>query len=257
MSLGAWETYGGSHGRDVAEACITAAFDLGVIHFDFANNYGHPPGNAEAICGEIVRQLPRDEIAVSTKAGYLSDTVRSVGADRGSTSSPVATSRCAGWASTTSTSSTTTAPIRPRRSPSRSAHSKTLVDHGKALYVGVSSYTGEQFDEAVTVAAGLGLPITIHQPYYNLLGRTIEEDLLPRVEQAGTGVIAFCPLASGLLTDKHLDGEVTPGLRETMWPGRWVAAHDVDSRRTILQGLDGVARARGQSLAQMAIAWIC
>src|SRR5205085_7413925 len=129
---------------------------------------------------------------------------------------------------------------------------------GKALYAGVSSYTGAQYADSVRVVERHDwAPITIHQPYYNLLGRTIEWDLLPQTQRFGTGVIAFCPLASGLLTDKYLSGEVDPNSRAaTIWPREWVKSHNVEERRRILSGLNEIARARGQTLAQMAIAWI-
>ena len=134
----------------------------------------------------------------------------------------------------------------------------TLVKHGKALYAGVSSYLGAQFSDSVrTVQRHDWAPITIHQPYYNLLARKIEWDLLPQTERFGTGVIAFAPLASGLLTDKFLDGEVSPTSRAaTIWPRQWVKSHGVEERRRILSGLNDIARQRGQSLAQMAIAWV-
>jgi L-glyceraldehyde 3-phosphate reductase len=256
VALGAWETYGGSQTSDVADACIRTAFDLGINHFDLANNYGHPPGNAETVCGAILRRLPRDEILISTKAGYpMWDGPTGLGGSRkhllascdrslarlGLDYVDVFYHHCPD-------------PDTPVEETIEAL--KSIVDAGKALYVGLSSYTGAQFDAAIAAADRAGIRITIHQPYYNLLGRAIESDLLPRVDGAGTGVIAFCPLASGLLTDKHLDGQVTPGSREAIWPGRWVRAREVDERRRILRGLDAIAGRRGQSLAQMAIAWI-
>jgi len=96
----------------------------------------------------------------------------------------------------------------------------------------------------------------MHQPYYNLLGRRIEKDLLPHTREQGSGVIAFCPLASGLLTDKYLDGDIPAGARGTLWPGAWVRGHSQEQRARILSGLNNIARARDQSLAQMALAWI-
>lgn len=132
----------------------------------------------------------------------------------------------------------------------------TLVAQGKALYVGVSSYSGAQYQAAVTAAKTWNLPITIHQPYYNLLGRRVEKDLLPHVREQGSGVIAFCPMASGLLTDKYLDGDIPDGARGTLWPGAWVRGHTKEQRAHILGGLNAVALERGQSLAQMALSWI-
>jgi len=134
----------------------------------------------------------------------------------------------------------------------------TIVKHGKALYAGVSSYTGAQFADSVrAVQQHDWAPITIHQPYYNLLHRTIEWDLLAQTERFGAGVIAFAPLASGLLTDKFLSGEIPSTSRAaTIWPRRWVQSHSVEDRRRILTGLNEIARQRGQTLAQLAIAWV-
>jgi L-glyceraldehyde 3-phosphate reductase len=135
---------------------------------------------------------------------------------------------------------------------------ETIVRQGKALYAGVSSYTGPQFADSVKVMERHDWPpITIHQPYYNLLHREIEWDLLPQTQRFGTGVIAFAPLASGLLTDKFLSGEVPSSSRAaTIWPKDWVASHTVEQRRRILTGLNDIAKARGQTLAQMAVAWV-
>jgi L-glyceraldehyde 3-phosphate reductase len=133
-----------------------------------------------------------------------------------------------------------------------------LVRQGKALYAGVSSYSGAEFADAVRVCERMGLsPITIHQPYYNMLGRSIEWDLLPQTEAAGTGVIVYCPLASGLLTDKYLGGDVPAESRAAQkWGKEWVAENLSSERRAMLQKLNEMAKGRGQTLAQMALAWI-
>jgi L-glyceraldehyde 3-phosphate reductase len=134
-----------------------------------------------------------------------------------------------------------------------------LVKQGKALYVGISSYTGAQTQAAVEVVRReRWAPITIHQPYYNMLGRQVESDLLPHTDRAGVGVIAFCPLASGLLSgSKYLDGEVPADTRPAReWASAWVASKSKDEKKRILNGLNGLARERGQSLAQMAVAWV-
>jgi L-glyceraldehyde 3-phosphate reductase len=258
VSLGAWQTYGGYKEAEVARECMFRAFDLGITHFDFANNYGTPPGNAESICGKIIKEMPRDELVISSKAGYLmwpgpygewgsrkhlisscDQSLKRMGVDyfdifyhhRPDPKTPVEESMGA---------------------------LETLVRQGKAIYAGVSSYTGSQFLEAAgTVDRHDWAPITIHQPYYNLLGRTIESDLLPQTTASGTGVIAFCPLASGLLTNKFLSGEIAAGNRAaTIWPREWVQKHSVAERRRILTTLNDIAQSRGQTLAQMAISWI-
>jgi L-glyceraldehyde 3-phosphate reductase len=256
ISLGAWETFGGYRDEAVARECITRAFDLGITHFDFANNYGKPPGNAEIVCGRALKDLPRDELIIATKAGFpmwagpygdggsrkyliasCDQSLKRLGVDyvdifyhhRPDPQTPIEESIGA---------------------------LATLIQQGKALYAGVSSYSGEQFVKALAAAKSFGIPITIHQPYFNLLGRRVEKDLLPHVGPAGTGVIAFCPLASGLLTDKHLDGEVPPGDRGGLWPGQWVRAHTKEQRAGILGSLNAIAKDRGQTLAQMSLAWL-
>jgi L-glyceraldehyde 3-phosphate reductase len=256
ISLGAWETLGGYVGADVAKECLHRAFDLGITHFDFANNYGKPAGNAELVCGRVLRDLPRDELVIATKAGY--PMWPGPYGDGGSRKYLVAS--CDQSLKRLGVDYVDVF-YHHRPDPETPIEETigalaTLVAHGKALYVGVSSYTGEQFRAASDAAARLGVPITIHQPYYNLLGRRVEKDLLPHTAERGTGVIAFCPLASGLLTDRYLDGEVPAGARGALWPGAWVRAHSVQQRSEILTGLDAIARARGQSLAQMALAWI-
>ncbi len=133
-----------------------------------------------------------------------------------------------------------------------------LVKQGKALYIGVSSYSGAQFADSVRICEREGYAkITIHQPYYNMLGRTIEWDLLPQTERAGTGVIPFCPLASGILTDKYL-GDNIPALSRAAekWGEDWVKNNIGPERRVVLNELNEMAKRRGQTLAQMALAWI-
>ena len=133
-----------------------------------------------------------------------------------------------------------------------------MVRQGKVLYVGVSSFSGAHFADAVRVCARMGLaPITIHQPYYNMLSRGIERDLLPQTERAGSGVIAFCPLASGLLTDKYLKGDIPAESRAAeKWGEEWLRNNLSPERRERLLKLNETALSRGQSLAQMALAWI-
>jgi L-glyceraldehyde 3-phosphate reductase len=258
ISLGAWETFGGYRGEDVARACLFRAFDLGINHFDFANNYGTPPGNAELVCGRIIREMPRDELILSSKAGYrmwpgpygewlskkylvasLDQSLKRMGveyfdifyAHRSDPHTPLEETMAA---------------------------LDLMVRQGKVLYVGVSSFSGAHFADAVRVCDRMRLaPITIHQPYYNVLSRGIERDLLPQTERAGTGVIAFCPLASGLLTDKYLGGDLPAESRAAeKWGEEWLRNNLSPERRERLLKLNQIARDRGQSLAQMALAWI-
>ncbi len=258
ISLGAWETFGGYRGEDVARECLFRAFDLGITHFDFANNYGTPPGNAEVVCGKIIREMPRDELILSSKAGYrmwpgpygewlskkylvasLDQSLQRMGleyfdifyAHRPDPHTPLEETMAA---------------------------LDLMVKQGKVLYGGVSSFSGAHFADAVRVCDRMHLaPITIHQPYYNMLSRSIERDLLPQTERAGTGVIAFCPLSSGLLTDKYLGGDIPAESRAAQkWGEQWLRNNLGPERRERLLTLNGIAQKRGQSLAQMALAWI-
>jgi L-glyceraldehyde 3-phosphate reductase len=131
------------------------------------------------------------------------------------------------------------------------------VRQGKALYVGISSYNARRTKEAAAILKRLGTPCLIHQPSYSMINRWIEDDhLLDTLEAEGVGTIVFSPLAQGLLTDKYLDGNIPNGARGTLWPGAWVRGHSQEQRGRILGGLNAIAAARGQSLAQMALAWI-
>ena len=258
ISLGAWETFGGYRDADVAKECLFRAFDLGITHFDLANNYGTPPGNAEIVVGKIIKELPRDELIISSKAGWY-----------------MWPGPYGDWGSRKYLIASCDQSLERmgveyfdifyhHRPDPQTPLEETLgaldqlVRQGKALYAGVSSYSGAQFAEAVRVCERMGLsPITIHQPYYNMLGRDIEWDLIPQTEAAGTGVIVFCPLASGLLTDKYLGGDIPAESRAAQkWGPEWVEENLPPERRQMLQELNEMAKQRGQTLAQMALAWI-
>jgi L-glyceraldehyde 3-phosphate reductase len=259
VSLGAWETYGGTRDGDVAKECMFRAFDLGITHFDLANNYGTPPGNAEIVCGNILKEMPRDELIVSSKAGYLMwpGPYGEWGSRKHIIASCDQSLKRTGLAYFDIFYSHRPDPNTPLEETMGALD--TLVKHGKALYVGVSSYTGAQFEAALEVVHRNDLaPITIHQPYYNMLGRVVETDLLPHTDRAGTGVIAFCPLASGLLSgSKYLDGDVPADSRPGReWASGWVKSKSKEERKRILNGLNDLARERGQSLAQMSVAWV-
>jgi len=258
VSLGAWETYGAAQDGDVAKRCMFRAFDLGITHFDLANNYGSPPGNAEIVCGKIVKDMPRDELVISSKAGYRMwpGPYGEWGSRKSLIASCDQSLKRAGLEYFDIFYSHRPDPATPFEETLGALD--TLVKQGKALYVGLSSYSGAQTNAALEIVARERLaPITIHQPYYNMLGRTIEKDLLPHTDRAGVGVIAFCPLASGLLSGtKYQDGEVPANSRPGReWARHWVASKSKDERKRILQALNGLARERGQSLAQMAVAW--
>ena len=258
ISLGAWETFGGYRGPEVARECLFRAFDLGITHFDLANNYGTPPGNAEIVCGRIIKEMPRDELIISSKAGYRMwpGPYGEWGSRKYIIASCDQSLKRMGLDYFDIFYSHRPDPGTPLEETM--AALDQLVRQGKALYIGVSSYSGAHFAEAVRVCDRMGLaPITIHQPAYNMLNRTIEWDLLPQTERAGTGVIPFVPLASGLLTDKYLGGDIPAESRAAQrWGKEWVEKNLSPERRKVLRDLNDIAHARGQSLAQMALAWI-
>jgi L-glyceraldehyde 3-phosphate reductase len=258
ISLGAWETYGGYRDDEAARACLHAAFDLGITHFDLANNYGTPPGNAETVVGRVLKDMPRDELVVSSKAGYRMwpGPYGEWGSRKYLIASCDQSLRRTGLEYFDIFYSHRFDPHTPLEETMGALD--TLVRQGKALYVGVSSYSGVQLQNARAVVERDRLaPILIHQPYFNLLGRQIENDVLPHAAAAGVGVIAFCPLASGLLTSKYLEGEVPADSRPAReWASSWVAGTTPAVRRRILGGLQELARQRGQSLAQMSLAWV-
>lgn len=258
ISLGAWETFGGYVGADVAKECLFGAFDLGITHFDLANNYGTPPGNAEIVCGEIIKEMPRDELIISSKAGY-----RMWPGPYGEWSSKkYLTASCDQSLQRTGLDyfdifySHRFDPDTPLEETMGALD--LLVQQGKALYIGISSYDGATTDRAVAVCAERGYErVTIHQPYYNMLSREIESDLVPKAKAHGIGIIPFCPLASGLLTDKYLSGDIPAHSRAAdRWGEDWVRKNLSPERLAALKELDDIAKGRGQSLAQMALVWI-
>lgn len=259
ISLGGWQTFGGYRGPEVARDCLLRAFDLGITHFDFANNYGTPPGMSELVCGEIIRrELPRDELIISSKAGYgmwpgpygdglskkyivasCDQSLKRMGLDyfdifylhRPDPATPLEESLGA---------------------------LDLLVRQGKVLYSGVSNFPGALFAEAVRLCKEQGwAPITIHQPSYSLINRGIERDLLPETERAGTGVIAFSPLASGVLSDKYLGDTIPDDSRAALaWDEAGTARRLTPERLATLRALNDLAQERGQTLSQMALAWV-
>lgn len=259
LSLGLWQNFGHDSREDTARAMLHKAFDLGITHFDLANNYGPPPGSAETLFGKILGddfKPYRDEMVISTKAGYnmwpgpygewgsrkylLSSLDRSLtrmGLDyvdifyshRFDPDTPLAETMGA---------------------------LAQVVAQGKALYVGLSSYNSQRTREAAAILRELGVPVLIHQPSYSMLNRWVEEDgLLDTLSGEGIGSIVFSPLAQGMLTDKYLKavpsesraGKGKPSFREGFLNEEVIAR---------ISGLNEIAKRRGQSLAQMAIAWV-
>jgi L-glyceraldehyde 3-phosphate reductase len=257
VSLGLWHNFGGVDAFDNARAMVRHAFDLGITHFDLANNYGPPPGSAEETFGRILQQdlaQHRDELIISTKAGW--DMWPGPYGDWGSRKYLIASLdqslRRLGLEYVDIF-------YHHRPDPeTRLEESMAALDHivrqGKALYVGISSYSAEQTRRAAAILGKLGTPCLIHQPSYSMLNRSIEDELLAVLQEEGIGCIAFSPLAQGLLTDKYLAG-IPEGSRASKPHGFLRPADITEERVTKVRKLNELAHVRGQTLAQMALAW--
>ncbi|MFF5500777.1 L-glyceraldehyde 3-phosphate reductase [Streptomyces roseolus] len=258
ISLGLWHNFGDDRTLDSQRAILRRAFDLGVTHFDLANNYGPPPGSAELNFGKIFAQdfAPyRDELIVSTKAGYLMHPgpYGEWGSRKYLLSSLDASLRRMGLDHVDIFYSHRFDPETPLEETMGALAS--AVQQGKALYVGVSSYNAEQTAEAARLLREMGVPALIHQPSYSMINRWIEDDrLLDTLETAGMGCISFVPLAQGLLTGKYLKG-IPEGSRATQGKSLDpnLLSEEVLRRLT---GLAAIAERRGQSLAQLALKWV-
>ncbi len=256
ISLGLWQNFGGDRPLDTSRAIIRRAFDLGITHFDLANNYGPPYGAAEETFGRILATdlAPyRDELIVSTKAGY--DMWPGPYGEWGSRKYLLASLdqslRRMGVEYVDIFYSHRFDPNTPLEETLGAL--ETAVRRGKALYAGISSYSARRTREAAKILQGLGTPLCIHQPSYSLLNRWIERDLLTVLAEEGVGCIVFSPLGQGLLTNKYLDG-IPAGSRAAR-SGSLSAAMLTEDTLAKVQALDAIATRRGQTLAQMALAW--
>src|SRR5260370_3116446 len=245
ISLGAWETFGGYRGEEIARECLYKAFDLGITHFDLANNYGRPPGNAEVVVGNILRDMPRDELIISTKAGYymwpgpygdglskkylvssLDQSLKRLGLDyvdifyahRPDPETPLEETMAA---------------------------LDLIVRQGKALYVGISNYQAQEASQAIKMLKQMGTPIIIHQPKYSMFERWVEGGLLDVLEKEGLGCIPSSPLAQGLLTDKYLHG-IPEDSRAAKSTGFLQKSQVTDERISQIKRLNDIALQRGQ-----------
>ncbi|WP_101946965.1 L-glyceraldehyde 3-phosphate reductase [Mycobacterium sp. 3519A] len=258
ISLGLWYNFGDNRAFDDQRRVLRYAFEHGVTHFDLANNYGPPYGSAEENFGRMLRRdfKPyRNELIISTKAGWdmwpgpygqlggrayllasLDDSLDRLGLDY-----------------VDIFYSHRIDPVTPLEETIGALD--TAVRAGKARYVGISSYSASKTAEAAAIAKRLGTPLVIHQPSYSLLNRWVEGDLLSTLSDAGMGAIAFTALAQGLLTDRYLDQPATEISRATTRP-TFDDELVTENVRERLQGLAAVAKRRGQSLAQMALAWV-
>ncbi|GAB2699272.1 L-glyceraldehyde 3-phosphate reductase [Paenibacillus thermoaerophilus] len=258
ISLGLWHNFGGVDTYENGRSIILRAFDLGITHFDLANNYGPPPGSAEEMFGKLLAsdlKPYRDELIISTKAGFrmwpgpygewgskkylvssLDQSLKRMGLDyvdifyhhRPDPNTPLEETMAA---------------------------LDLIVRQGKALYVGISNYQPEEAAEAAKILKRLGTPLVIHQPSYSMLNRWIENGLQDVLDEHGVGSIAFCPLAQGLLTNKYLGG--VPKDSRAAGPSVFLSEKDLTEEKLAkLRQLNEVAQSRGQSLAQMALAWV-
>ena len=260
ITLGMWHNFGDATPMETQRDMLRTAFDLGITHFDLANNYGPPAGSAETNFGEHLRRdfRPyRDELIISSKAGWqmwpgpygsgggsrkyllasLDQSLKRMGLDyvdifyshRFDVDTPLEET-CGALAS--------------------------AVQQGKALYVGISSYSAGKTREAAALLRQMGVPLRIHQPSYSLLNRWVEEDLLDTLQAEGVGCIAFSPLAQGLLTDKYLNGVPEDARINRPGGSSFRPEHLSEQNLAHVRALNVIAKERGQSLAQMAVAWV-
>ena len=258
VSLGLWHNFGGVDVLENARAMVRTAFDLGITHFDLANNYGPPPGSAEENFGRILdhdfRPL-RDELVISSKAGY------------GMWPGPYGDDGSRKYLLSSLDQSLKRMKLdyvdifyhhRPDNDTPLEETMGALdsaVRSGKALYVGISNYPAETAARAAQMLRELGTPCVIHQPSYNIFNRWVEKDLLATLEQEGVGCIAFSPLAQGLLTDKYLGG--IPADSRAVKSGVFLRPeHVTDEKLEQVRRLNDIAKERGQTLAQMSLAWV-
>lgn len=258
ISLGLWHNFGGDAVHTNKRAICRQAFDLGITHFDLANNYGPPPGSAETAFGEIMRtdfRGYRDEILVSSKAGYdmWPGPYGAWGSRKYLIASCEQSLKRMGLDYVDIFYSHRMDPDTPLEETMGALD--TLVRQGKALYVGISSYNAKRTEEAARILADLGTPCLIHQPSYNILNRWIETDgLKATLPKLGIGAIAFTPLAQGILTNKYLKG--VPDTSRAAMNKSLKPQMLSDETLASVRKLNEIAEARGQSLAQMAIAWV-
>ena len=258
ISLGLWHNFGSVDVFENAREMILGSFDLGIIHFDLANNYGPVPGSAEEIFGRVLKndlQAHRDELLVSTKAGHL-----------------MWPGPYGEWGSRKSLLASLDQSLKrlgldyvdvfySHRPDAETPLEETIgalvqaVRSGKALYAGVSKYPADLTRRAAELLASAGVPLLIHQPSYNLLNRSVENGLAEVLSDVGAGCIAFCPLAQGILAGRYLGG-IEEGSRASKPHGFLKPDHITEETLQRVRALEAVARRRGQTLAQLSLAWV-
>lgn len=257
LSLGLWHNFGGSSTFENAREMLLRSFDHGITHFDLANNYGPPAGSAEETFGQILAKdlRPyRDELVISTKAGYWmwNGPYGEFGSRKYLTASLDQSLRRMGLEYVDIFYSHRYDPETPLEETMGALDQ--AVRSGKALYAGISSYGPEKTRAAAAILRRLGTPCLIHQPSYSMLNRWVEGGLLTVLGEEGIGCIAFSPLAQGLLSNKYLTG--VPEVSRASKGGSFRREHLSEANLANVRALDAIARRRGQSLAQMAIAWV-
>jgi L-glyceraldehyde 3-phosphate reductase len=258
ISLGLWHNFGGVDTFENSRAMVLRAFDLGITHFDLANNYGPPPGSAENTFGEILRldlKPYRDELIISSKAGYemWDGPYGDWGSRKYLLASLDQSLKRMGLEYVDIFYSHRPDPETPLEETMSALDQ--AVRSGKALYAGISNYDAQRTSEAARILRQLGTPCLIHQPKYSMFDRWVEGGLLKVLGAEGIGGIAFCPLAQGLLTDRYLKG--IPEDSRASKPHGFLKKRDIDDKRlSQIRALNELAIARGQTLAQMALAWV-
>jgi len=258
VSLGLWHNFGGGADYQQMKDILLRAFDMGITHFDLANNYGPPPGSAESNLKNLLHSelaQHRDELIISTKAGYLmwEGPYGEWGSRKYLIASLDQSLHRMGLDYVDIFYSHRPDPDTPLEETMGALHH--VVQQGKALYVGISNYDAEQTSRAMDILKGLGTPCLIHQPRYNMFDRWVEDGLLKVLEKRGVGCIPFSPLAQGLLTNRYLDG-IPKGSRidsDSIFLGK---QHLDPETMVKIKALNQHAEQRGQTLAQMALAWI-
>ena len=258
VSLGLWHNFGDVDVFENSRATALRAFDLGITHFDIANNYGPPPGSAETTFGRILRgdlKSYRDELIISTKAGYLMwpGPYGEWGSRKYLVASLDSSLKRLGLDYVDIFYHHRPDPDTPMEETLGALD--YIVRSGRALYAGISNYSPGQTAQAVGILKSLGTPCLIHQASYNMFNRRVENGLLEVLEEKNTGCIAFSPLAQGLLTDKYLNG-IPPDSRAAKPHGFLKPAHITEDKLEKAGRLDALSRKRGQSLAQMSLAWV-
>ncbi|ELY2737138.1 L-glyceraldehyde 3-phosphate reductase [Cronobacter dublinensis] len=258
ISLGLWHNFGDATRVDTSRQLLRRAFDLGITHFDLANNYGPPPGSAESHFGRILKEdfvAYRDELIISTKAGYTmwDGPYGDWGSRKYLISSLDQSLRRMGLEYVDIFYHHRPDPETPLEETMRALDH--IVRQGKALYVGISNYPADRAREAIDLLAELGTPCVIHQPKYSMFERWVEDGLLDLLQEKGVGSIAFSPLAGGQLTDRYLNG--IPADSRAASGSRFLNPDQItDAKLEKVRQLNAIAAQRGQKLSQMALAWV-